>query len=218
MRAADEQRAAVRELLTNKDMLSKFIQQQHPELFAVAQGQQLPQGIDPNDIATVGQVQQYMQQAQAELQQRAEQMQSAMNNKVSEITAEIEDRQATAKLSQEVSSTIEGLFKAHSQIVDVIPDAEQMLRWQVLQMKPQTAADTIDAIKTVFGGWKEKFDSAVTNANKKAVINKQKLVAGNIQPPGGAAPQQTPATATPKTPKGDIDWAVLRKRAEGMLS
>ena len=120
----------LRNLLTNQDMLRQFIAQQHPTLLTAQQ--QLANAaaqVDPDDIATVGQI----QQAQHALLQQQQQMQEQFLQQIAEreeaLTRTIEDRQATAKLSTDINTTIKGLFKEHTHIADLIPNAEQELRY-----------------------------------------------------------------------------------------
>ena len=94
-----------------------------------------------------------------------------------------------------------------------IPNADQVLRYEVLQLQPQTPEETVEAFKTVFGGWVENYKATVAETTKQTVLAKQKLVKNNIQPPGGAPPQQTPQNfkkVNPHTGKTEVDWDAIR--------
>jgi hypothetical protein len=207
----------LRSLLTNRDMLRQFVAQQHPDLLSAQQ--QLADAaaqVDPDDIATVGQI----QQAQQTLIQRQQLMQQEflqqLNQREEQLTRTIEDRQATAKLSTDINTTVKGLFKEHQHIADLIPNAEQVLRYEVLQLQPTTAEETLEAFKTVFGGWVEKFNATVKATTKQQVVAKHKLTTNNIQPPGGAPPQPEPTSfkkVNKMTGKHEVDWDAIRASA-----
>lgn len=201
-------------LLKSPEMLQAFIAKQYPQLVQQAENiAAAQQQVDPNDIATVGQI----QQAQAELNRQVQAAQQQIEAQAAEreeaLTRRIEDRQATAKLSADINTTIKGLFSEHPYIEKLIPEADQMLRYQVLQMAPKTPQETVEAFKTVFGGWVETYKSTVAEQNKSTVLAKQKLVKNNIQPPGGAPPQPAPTSykkVNKMTGKTEVDWDAIR--------
>ena len=208
-------------LLGNKDMLRNFITQKFPDLLAQqAAVAQAAAEVDPGDIATVGQIQEAQAANEARLQEIADNFQAQLEKRAAAVGQEIEDKQATLRLSSDIKTTIGGLFQAHPYLTKVIPNAEEVLRWTVSNMKPQTEAETIEAFKTVVGGWVENYQSTFTDSTKQAAITKQKLVTGNIQPPGGAGLQPVPTNykkTNSLTGKSEIDWSVLRSAAESMM-
>jgi len=221
--AAQQERNALVELLNNEELLAKLIVQKYPhwvqqQAAAAAAGQDPAQ--DPDDIVTRGQVQNITQGAVQSLQQLVNQVKADLEQKVASVTETIEDRQQVAKLSAEINTTIKGLFAEHPYISKVVPEAEQMLRYQVSKMAPSTPEETVEAFKTVFGGWVENYKAEVANTTKQSVITKQKLVDNNIQPRGGSEvtpqPLQTWKT-NPMTGKKDLDWAALRQAALNRL-
>jgi hypothetical protein len=209
-----QERDAMVNILRDPALLRQLIEQAHPDLLAAATG--AVETPDVDDIATVGQVQAYMQSAQQKLEAMQEGITAQLQTQAREITQRIEDNHATAKLSAEINTTINSLFKEHPYIGKVIPNATDMLRWQVSQLNPKTAEEAVESFKTVFGGWVEDYKLAVAETNKTAVLTKQKLVKNNIQPPGGSAPQQQPASF--KKSDGTIDWAALRSQAASIIT
>jgi hypothetical protein len=208
-------------LLQNKDMLREFLSKQHPDLLAQATNAAAQEaGLDPDDIATVGQIEAIKRAAEAKVQEAVDHFERRLHEARGTIAQEIQDKSATLKLASEINTTIKGLFEAHPHVVKLTPNAEDMLRFQVSQMKPRTEAEAVEAFKTVFGGWVENFNQVVKDTTKQTVINKQKLVEGNIQPPGGSGPQPQVTdfkTVNKLTGKQDIDWSKLRGMAESML-
>lgn len=213
-------------LLSNKAELAKFIQQYHPEL-SRAEAQQVASQtaadasqVDPDDIVTVGQVQQAFATLNQQLQQRLEAVTKGLDEREQHIARNIQDAQATAKLANEINSTVQDLFKAHPYIKAVNPRAEEVLRWEVHQMQPQTAEEALEAVKTVFGSWVDGYKSTVSETTKQTVINKQKLIDTNIQPSGGAAVQQSPTDfkkVNKFSGKVELDWAKMRQAAADLM-
>jgi hypothetical protein len=209
-------------LLKNKELLKQFLTQQHPDLVAQAQAVDAAaaQSIDPNDIATVGQVEQVAKAYAENVQQMVSRLEKQLEDKEAVITQRIEDKQATARLATDINSTVKALADEHPYITKVVPNWEEVLRYNVAQMNPQTPAEAIDAFKNVFGGWVENFKATVAETTKQVVVAKQKLVQNNIQPPGGGQVQPQPTSfqkVNPMTGKTEVDWAALRETAMGML-
>lgn len=212
-----EHKAALVGLLTDEQKMVEFLQAKYPHLLQGAQAaaQQAAGVADPDDIATVGQVEQATKAYTASVSQMVEELKADLQKEVANVSRTIEDNQATAKLSNEINSTVSALFKEHPYINKVIPNATDMLRYQVSLMQPQTAAEAVEAFKTVFGGWVENYNDAVQASNKTSVIAKHKLSQNNIQPPGGATVQPQPASF--KGADGKVDWNKVRQNALNML-
>jgi hypothetical protein len=220
LQKAAEEREVLRQLLTTPELLQQYLARNPSLVQQQAALQQAAAQADPDDIATVGQI----QSAQQELLRQQEAMQQKFIEELAQreeaLTQRIEDRQVTAKLSTDINTTIKGLFNEHPYLQKVIPNADQLLRYEVLQLQPTTPAETLEAFKTVFGGWVENFKSTVAEANKQSVVQKHKLTSNNIQPPGGAPPQQTPTNykkVNPMTGKTEVDWEALRNVGLSML-
>lgn len=218
---AREEREALVTLLKNEQLMEAFLQKQYPHLLrqaanaAQAQANNPNAQVHPDDIASIGQVDQIAKAYAENVAGLVQELRSTLQSEVAQITANIEDRQATAKLSADINTTIKGLFSEHPFMSKVIPNAEQMLRYEVLQLQPSTPEETVEAFKQVFSGWVESYKASVAETNKSSVIQKQKLVANNIQPPGGSGPQPQPTEF--KTKDGKIDWNKLRESALSML-
>jgi hypothetical protein len=214
LQQAQQEREAFATLLSNPELLQKFIAQQYPQLnVAAAQVQAAAEQVDPNDIATVGQIQAAQQELLRQQQLAQENFMQQLAEREEVLTRTIEDRQATAKLSSEINTTIGGLFKSHPYMQKLIPNAEQVLRYEVLQLRPNTPEETVEAFKTVFGGWVENYKATVAETTKQRTVEKHKLTTNNIQPPGGAPPQPTPTSfkkVNKMTGKTEVDWDALR--------
>lgn len=217
LQQAQQEREAFATVLNNPELLQKFIAQQYPQLqVAASQVQAAAEQVDPNDIATVGQIQAAQQELLRQQQVAQQNFMQELAQREEQLTRTIEDRQATAKLSSEINSTVSGLFKEHPYIQKLIPNADQVLRYEVLQLQPTTPEETVEAFKTVFGGWVENYKSVVAETTKQRTVEKHKLTTNNIQPPGGTPPQPTPTSfkrVNKMTGKTEVDWDALRKVA-----
>lgn len=213
-----QEHAALRTVLQDKNLLRQVLEKSHPDLLARQQEVAAAQTqVDPDDIATVGQLRQMQQDYEQRVQAVMREAQIQLNQARQSLKTEIEDDAATAKLSTDINSTIKQLFTENPFIEDINPDAEQLLRWKVSQMNPQTAEETIEAFKTVVGGWVEKYNANLVKANKQQVLDKQKLVQNNIQPPGGASVQQAPIDTKSYVKDGKIDWKAVNAAARAAI-
>lgn len=221
LKKEQEEREILINLVSNPSALQAFIAKQYPTLAAQAQAvSAAAQQVDPDDIATVGQIQAAAAQTAQQMEKLQQEFVKSLEAREEQLTRTIEDRQATAKLSGEINTTIGGLFKEHPYIQKLIPNAEQVLRFEVLQLKPSTPEETVDAFKTVFGGWVENYKATVAETTKQTVVAKHKLSTNNIQPPGGAPPQPAPSTfkkVNKMTGKTEVDWDALRAVGMQML-
>jgi hypothetical protein len=218
---AQQEREQLVNLLKSEDMMKEFLQKAYPNLVQQAQAAAAQAtGVDPDDIATVGQLQQLQQAAAQNVQQMMEQFQQQLGEQLETVTQTIEDRQVTAKLSNDINATISEIFHTHPELSTVIPNADQMLRYEVLRLAPSTPEETIQAFKQVAEGWVENLNKTVEKRTKQSVIQKQKLVGNNIQPPGGASVQPQPTSfkkVNPMTGKTEVDWKALNSVAMGLL-
>ncbi len=217
---AAEEREVLRQLLTTPELLQQYLAK-NPSL--VQQQQQLAAAAaqaDPDDIATVGQIQAAQQELLAKQQAMQDEFVAGLEKREEELTQRIEDRQVIAKLSTDVNTTVKAIFSEHPYLTKMIPNAEQLLRYEVLQLKPATPAETLEAFKQVAAGWVENFKSVTAETNKQAVVAKHKLTSNNIQPPGGTPPQAAPTNykkVNPMTGKTEVDWNALRAISLDML-
>jgi hypothetical protein len=215
---------ALSALVNSPAILKQFIEKQYPDLFSAAAGQPSQAalaevGIDPGDIATVGQLAELQRNAEARLQQIAEEMSTGLAKREQAIAESIETRHATLQLSNDINSTIKTIFTENAFLERVIPNASEMLRYEVSKLNPRTPAETLDAFRQVAAGWVEQFNETVKDTTKAQVVTKQKLVTNNIQPPGGAGVQPQPSTfmKTGNTGKQEVDWKRINAMASAML-
>jgi hypothetical protein len=161
------------------------------QIMQALQGQQS----DPNEIATVGQAQQYAQQQMQQVQKQIEQLkQDALKQTRAEISAatrELKTQQETAQYSTKLVSTIANIFEEHP-ILNAVEGMEDVLRFKVHQRQPATIEEAVEFFKDEAGKQATRLNERYESLNKVKAANKEKLLSGGIEPPGGTAPQQAP--------------------------
>jgi hypothetical protein len=220
-----QEREALVTIVSNPQLLKEFISKQYPGLFQAAQGQPSQEaleqaGVDPGDIATVGQLAEIQRQATEQIRTIAQELQDGLTKREQAIADSIETRHATLKLSNDINSTIKTIFSENAFLSKVIPNAEQLLRYEVSKLQPRTPEETLAAFKQVAAGWVEQFNETVKETTKATVVQKQQLVKNNIQPPGGAGVQPQPTgfmKQHAQTGKVEVDWKKLNEMASSML-
>lgn len=210
---AKQQLDAFVQVFNDRDALTKLLEAKYPDLVgrpaqqaaAAIQAQQ-PGAIDPEEIATVGQVQSFITDARQMIAQEIAAAQHRLRQEIGSATREVEDNLEVAKHTATINATVNEIFSADPLISKLIPNAEALLRWNVQQMVTEqtTPAEVVEMFKTVAAGWSDEIKAAMTEHNKTAVVNKQKLVDNNIQPPGGSPVVPTPTDF--KDASGKVDW------------
>lgn len=216
-----QEHEAMYRLVSNKDYMKSFIAKQYPDLVAqakeaVAQERATEGQIDPNEIATVGQLQEYQKQLESKVQEFVSQLSEAVSQREATIADNIERKQATLKLATEINGTINSIFTENPTLLKVIPNAEQMLRYEVSKLQPKTPEEAVQAFKDVAKGWLEQLSDATADVSKTKVLAKEKLRQNNIQPNKGADVQPTPTNfkkVNKMTGKEDLDWSKIHEAA-----
>lgn len=222
VRSLSEEREALVTLLRDENLLKQFIAKRYPTLLqAQAQVEEAARSTDPGDIATVENIESARREFAETINGLVDTLKTELERRDTALAERIQDAQVVVKLQGEIRTTIDSLFEAHPYINEVIPEAEQLLRFQVSKLDPRTPKDTIEAFKTVFGGWVENYKKSVVATSKKQVIEKHKLETNSPKPTKGAAtvqPQPQSYLTKNKSGKMDVDWAALNKTAMEMIN
>lgn len=172
---------------------------------------------NPDEIVTVAQARQLAEQLVSRKLQAFEQqiagLNSQIDNKLQSNTQELQDRQAVAKYSESISTTLTEL-KEKFPVLSGDEFAEDIIRFQVGKMKPKTLDEAIEAFRTVAQARAESLESHYTNINKVKVARKAKLDKA-IEPAGGTGVQLQPFDY--HTKDGKVDWNALKNQARDML-
>lgn len=209
-----QQRAAIQQLQMERDQMVALLNNPTAVVqYAQQSGLLSPDtpNADPNEIATIGEVQHTIQQQLARVRQETEAA-------IAQANASLAFEQEKAGHSVAITSTLSNIFQANP-VLNAIPNAEDLIRYQVAQMvTPQTTqSEAIEAFNVVAREMVANIGQHFQTSQKAQRIAeaKQKLVSKSIEPPGGAAPQPKPLNF--KKSDGTVDWKVLQGAAAAML-
>lgn len=216
-RAADLQRQA--------EMLAYAQQQLQQQANPVAQLQQLlqaqqpqPQAPDPNEIATLGEVQQSLAAFQQQLAAQQAEQQRQFLEQIQLAGQQLKDEQAlaadAARFTAGLNATLEkDDFKV---LREVIPYAEESIRYQVAQLGPQSIDEAITFAEQIANEWAGKVRATSTDYLTRQEVAKARAKMG---PPSGSPPppsaQVKPGSFFKKD--GKLDWKSLEQRAAAYL-
>lgn len=200
----EQEREQLRQVLSDPRALMYLAQQQ----LAAAQGPQF----DPEAPATMATIAQLAQQNQQALQQQLalveQNMGSAAEQAKQAAVDEVVGRIETAKHSETINAKLASIYESNP-ILQSVPEIEDVIRYRVSQMQPQTIEEALKAFEKVSGDVASAMGAKFTDARKEQALTKQKLVGGGIEPPGGAAvPTNTP-TSFRDSKTNVIDWKSL---------
>lgn len=207
----EQEKQQIKELLSNPQALM-YLAQQH---LAAQQP-----GFDPNAPASLGQAAQLaeMQSAQlaAQLQQMEHEVQQVKQDVRMAAAEEVKERLEVARYTEQINGTLSKAFEKNP-ILKALPETEDVIRFRVAQLKPQTIEETVQAFERVSEevakAQIEHFDSL----NKQQAIAKQKLVHGGIEPPGGAAAPAPGPTSFRDAATNTVDWKRLAASAAAYM-
>jgi hypothetical protein len=217
-RAADLQRQA--------EMLAYAQQQLQQQSNPVAQLQQLlaqqnapqPRQSDPNEIATLGEVQSSLAEFQRQMAEQQQMQQQQMLQQIQMAGHQLREEQAlqadAARFTAGLNATLEkDDFKV---LRDVIPFAEESIRYQVAQLNPQSIDEAINFAEQIANEWAGKVRATSDDYLKRQEVAKARAKMG---PPTGSPPpptaQRKPGSFFQKD--GKLDWKSLEQRALNYL-
>lgn len=191
---------------------------------------QLPQ-FNPADLPSFGEVdqlvaarsnalqQQVLEQVRQELGGVNTTVESIVKQQVQNaVKAEIQMlRHATEVQSfdVEINKTIDGILEANPAL-KAFPNINQVLRWEVKQMRPKSPEEMHEAFNHVAAGIVENLDETYNTSRKTAVITKAVMEKTGIEPPAGTAPTFTRPISY-SNEKGQVDWSLIKKAARASL-
>lgn len=162
----------------------------------ILQALQTPQ-VDPNEIATVGQAQHYAQQQvvqmQAQLDALKQEFERRTQEQIQQATSELQTRNEAAQYTTKINSTVASLFEEHP-ILNAVEGMEDVLRFKVYQRQPANVDEALSIFKEEASKQATKLESQFQELQKTKIANKEKLLSGGIEPPGGGVVQQQPKT------------------------
>jgi hypothetical protein len=208
--ALREERASLEGFLKNKEAVLAYVQR----AFGVdPPAQAAPVAGNPDEIATVGSLASSAAKQSAEFEARLAQTVQTVEQRINAATQELVHKEQTAKHAGKIDSTLAELFTTNP-VLNVIPNAMDLIRYEVYKMAPKTEAEALDAFRQVAGGMVEglgKHFSAQTKLAKVADA-KAKLESKSIEPAGGTTPSLAPASY--KNADGTVNWRSVTEAAK----
>lgn len=173
-----------------------------------------PQAQDPNEIATLGEVQQSLAAFQQQLAVQQQSQQQQFMQQLQQAGQQLKDEQSAQANAMTFTAGLNAALEQEDVrfIRDAIPFAEESLRFQVAQLEPQSIAEAITFAEQIAKEWAGKVRATSTDYLTRQEVAKARAKMG---PPSGSPPppsaQARPATFFKKD--GQIDWKGLERVA-----
>jgi hypothetical protein len=161
---------------------------------------------NPDELANLGEVdtlfqsrsqqleRQVLEQVKRELGTVNSTVQDSVRNLVANAVkneiSTLRNAHEVATFDGEIKSTISDIIKTNPAL-SKIPRIEQLIRFEVFQMKPQTPDELKEALHHVASGIVEGLDETYQTARKTSIIDKATMEKTGIEPPVGTAPTFT---------------------------
>lgn len=193
--------------------------QVNPYAQLLQQMQQQPQPQNPNEVATLGEMQQYLaqmsqqfqQQLDAQTQQSQQQLQQELHNE----RVRLQQEQNRAYFSSALSQIMSG--DDGKLLLELSPDAEAQIRFRTAKMDPKTPQEAVEFAGRIVADWASNVKGRFAQQHTQSKVSEAKKV---MEAPGTAAsaPAPAPINKQPALKRdGSVDWAALRARAESFL-
>lgn len=213
--------------------LEEYFAQQQAQLIQAAQAIQLaeqrlqqygPQQpkqeapkLNPNEVATIGEIQQaykaLAEQFQQVRQQDQQTFQQALVQQQEAIKQELEVRRDQERFSASVS---EFLASEDGRLLSELnPQAEAIIRYETIKTQPQDTEEAIKNMQIIAKEWAQRVKGKVQTQTVKTEVQKAKTV---MEPPSGV-PAQTISQPKPTVFKkdGGIDYQALFQRSLSLM-
>ena len=235
--AALQQRAAQQDqLLNDPGRLAAYVHAKYPHLsLAQVQAQVAavaPQQVaaapqfDPDTLSTLGDVQRRIAEAEAglarrvaEVEQRAsEQVEANTSKAVAAALSTLQNNYAVANFDRQIEDHIAQL-KAEMPVLGRIPKVNDMLRFEVTQLRPESPQAMFDALTEYARAYVEDLNEHYQAASATTLAAKSRLVTHGVAAPTGQAPTNAqPRVSKPFSNGGKGDWGSMTTDALARLS
>lgn len=216
------QRDNFRAFLSDEAAIREFVQRQYPNLLTPAQAAaavNADPNVDPNEIATLGQVNETVSKQVSEFKSMVEQVKENLTAAIEKKTRDIKFAEEVSQHQTKIANTLTEVFTANP-VLKTIPNAEDVIRFEVSKMTtPQTTEpEALEMFRRVSQDIVENLGKHF-NANKKiqaVAAAKQKLETSSIEPNTGSNVQIAPTTYRNKD--GQVDMKKVRDQAKAFLA
>lgn len=197
------------------------LQQQGDPVQRLAQAlqtQNQPVQSNPNEIATIGEVQaelqRFQQAQQQELLRLYHQTQQERAQEKQTTLEELALKEDQKRVTQTVSSFMQ--TEDGKMLSEINPQAEAVIRWNALQMGPQNVEQAVEYINQYANDWASKVKGRFAHQKTADAVKAAKTT---MEAPSGSSPTlvKPPVKASLKK-DGSIDWDSLRERSVAILN
>jgi hypothetical protein len=211
-----QEREVVAAFLQNPEQVAQFMVEQYgPQglqllLTSLAGVEQAP---NPSDVATVSQAEKIAQKQAAQVARQLEQTKQEMRSEIEQERERARYEAEVQEYTKMINPVIQDIFN-NNPILSAVDGMEDLIRYKVYKLNPQSPQDAINAFQRVAKEQVEKLNSRYTELNKKQIVQKSKLANGT-EPPGGSGVQPQAKTFR----KGNsVDWKALASSAADYLN
>jgi hypothetical protein len=191
--------------------------QQQLQQFNQSRQQPVAPQVNPNDIATVGELQQYMQALAQQVQQARLQDQQVFQTELQKAQQQQLQELAVRRDQERFSTALDAFMGSDDGqlLAELNPFAADAIRFQVMQTSPDSMDEAIKNMEGIAKEWAQKVKGRVQTQNVRQEVVKARTV---MEPPVG-----TPA-ATISQPKpsvfrkdGGVDYNALFQRSLSLM-
>jgi hypothetical protein len=211
LQALETERQGLETFLRNPNAILNYVAREFgPQAAAALAGQTAqpqagqPSG-DPNELVSAAEARAIAAHERQAVEAQLQNVVKSVQDQIAQATQAIHHEQAQAKHAVAISSTLSDIFTTNP-VLKSIPNAEDLIRFEVAKLQPQTEAEALNAFKQVSQGMVEDLAKHFQAQKKIQVVAqaRQKLESKTIEPPGGSAPQLQPTNF--KNADGQVDF------------
>jgi hypothetical protein len=244
--AAIRQRQAEQEqLLNDPGRLAAYVQGKFPHLLSpqqqaqqqaqhqlqqpFAQQQQQVPAVDPQMLASVGDVNhavaQSIAQQEAELGRRLNSLEQGAIQRAEESAARVvqqtisnlRNAHQVATFDRQIDDHITSLTSEHP-VLSAIPQLNDLLRFEVSKLNPRTPQEMFEGLREVASAYAETIDAHYSERHATTLAAKAKLGTHGVEAPSGQTAQIQPVSRKPFTHNGKGDWDSMKAEAMARLN
>jgi hypothetical protein len=182
-------------------------------------------GVNNDELANLGEVNSIVGSRMGEieqrfgqtLEQRAEVILGKVNEVVDQKLAELRDAHEVSQFNTQIAKTIKDNLDTNPAL-KAIPRIEELIRFEVGQMQPESVEEMLEAINVVSKGIVEGLQETYNQSRSAQLIAREKLVKEGIEPPVGA-----PVNNLVKKeenfvlPGGKMNWKALAAKGKAVI-
>ena len=173
-----------------------------------------PTAPDPGELATLGDVHALLQSMSAQQEQMTASQQQVLMGQLQTAAAQMREEMELESDRKRFTTSVTTLLDQpdYALMKEVIPFAEEALRFQVVKLDPQNMDEAIEFAKNIAAEWSSKLTGVQGSALKQQEIAR----ARQTMEPATGSPVAPSATAKPQSflkKTGGLDWEALRARS-----